>query len=73
MKRVIGWIGMTLSLSGVAIQSLHPQWIKYTFLIFLCSASMWFVNGLVTRNRPLACTQFVLIVLNIIAVIRWFT
>jgi hypothetical protein len=72
-KGVVGWTASVLSLSGVAAQSLLPQsFIKYTFVVFLVSACMWLLDGVLTRNRPLAWTQVVLVVLNTIAVVRWF-
>ena len=71
-QNVVGWIGMSATLAGVAIQSLLPDFTRYSFLIFLAAALLWFINGVFTRNRPLMCTQVVLILLNAIAVYRWF-
>jgi uncharacterized membrane protein len=71
-QNVVGWIGMSATLAGVAIQSLLPELTRYSFLIFLAAALLWFFNGALTRNRPLMSTQVVLIVLNSVAVYRWF-
>jgi hypothetical protein len=71
-QNVVGWIGMSATLAGVAIQSLLPELTRYSFLIFLAAALLWFFNGALTRNRPLMYTQVVLIVLNSVAVYRWF-
>ena len=71
-QTVVGWIGMTASLTGVAIQSLFPELTRYSFLIFFAASMLWFVNGILTRNRPLASMQAVLMILNAIAVYRWF-
>lgn len=62
-----------LSLTGVTIQALLPTLVRYSFPIFVVSSSVWFINGVITRNWPLVCLQSVLLILNIIAVIHWFT
>jgi hypothetical protein len=69
----VGWIGTVLSLTGVTIQALLPTLVRYSFPIFVVSSSVWFINGVITRNWPLVCLQSVLLILNIIAVIHWFT
>jgi hypothetical protein len=64
---------MTLTLSGVAMQALLPATLRYSYIVFLAGSLVWVVNGLSTRNRALVLTHTVLIVLNSIAVIHWFT
>lgn len=71
-QALVGWIGMAASLAGVMIQALLPELTRYSFLIFFVAAILWFCNGLLTRNRPLASMQGALMVLNVIAIYRWF-
>lgn len=73
MQRAVGWLAMALSLSGVAIQSLLPELTRYSFIVFLIAACLWLADGLLRKNRPLVCTQVVLIILNTIGAIRWLT
>lgn len=69
---VVGWVAMAASLTGVAIQSLFPQFMRYSFVVFFLAAFLWFVDGLLTGNRPLTSMQMILMVLNAVAIVRWF-
>lgn len=62
---------MGLSLVGVAIQSLFPSYLRYSFVVFLVSSVLWMVDGLTHRNRPLVCLQLVLLLLNLISIYRY--
>jgi hypothetical protein len=63
---------MAVSLSGVCLQAFFPALVRWSYPLFIISAGTWLVNGIMTRNRPLAQMQAVLVILNIIAVYRWF-
>ena len=67
-----GWLGFALSVSGVAVQALIPAHLRWSFVIFAVANVLWFVNGVRTRNRPLAWKQAVLGALNCVSLIHWF-
>lgn len=70
--RPFGYVGMCLTFTGVGI-STFPSEVKWCFPVFVCSATMWLLNGILTRNKPQVITQCALIVINTIGIVRWFT
>lgn len=68
----IGYIALPLSLTGVVVQALNTPYTRYTFFLFLISASLWLANGIMTKNRPMALMQSALVALNVVAIWRWF-
>lgn len=68
----IGWAATAATLAGVAVQSLAPSWLVYSFAVFLVGNALWFANGAATRNRPLMAIQVVAAALNVVAMIRRF-
>lgn len=72
MKNLIGYVGMSLTFTGVLI-STSPAHVKWCFPFLLVAAIAWLINGWLSHNRPQVITQLALLTINIIAVYRWFT
>lgn len=71
MKDKLGWVGTSLTLTGVAMQALLPATvIPWTYPVFIVAASAWFINARMERNRPHMVLQSVLLVLNAVATYR---
>ena len=72
LKELLGWVGTSLTLTGVAMQALLPaSFIPWTYPVFFIAASAWLSNAWHERNRPHMALQSVLIVLNAIATWRY--
>lgn len=67
---LVGWLGTSLTLTGVSMQALLPELLRWSYPVFLIAASLWLTNALMTRNRPHVALQSVLFVLNTIATYR---
>lgn len=71
LKDAIGWAGTALTLTGVSMQAASPALIPWSYAVFLVSASVWFSNARIERNRPHMTVQTVLLALNAIAAWRY--
>lgn len=71
--QAFGWLGLSCTFSGLALQAAHTSADRYSFLIFLFGNAVWITNGCLTRNRPLVVNNIVAMTLNVVAAIRWFT
>lgn len=70
---VTGWVGLTLTLTGTAMQALSPTGLlRYSYVVFLVSSAIWATNGVTMHNRPLLLTNTVLFGLNSIALWHYF-
>lgn len=71
-RETVGWIGLVLTYIGVGIQAVFPSVLRYSFPAFLVAAITWALYAFINSDRPLFVKQLGLIVLDTIAVIRWF-
>ena len=71
MKNFFGYAGLVLTVTGVAVSTV-PSCVKWCFPVLFAAAVAWLVNGWLARNRPQVITQLVLLILNGVAVYRWF-
>ena len=67
----VGWLGTSLTLTGVAMQALLPMTLVWSYPVFMVAACLWLVNAAMERNRPHILLQSVLLALNAIATVRY--
>jgi hypothetical protein len=72
-KELVGWFGFAATYLGVGLQAFYPALTRYSFPVFIVAATVWATYALANRDRPLFFKNLGLVVINVIAVIRWFT
>jgi hypothetical protein len=67
----VGWLGMTLTLSGVVCMAWFPSFARYSLYVFCTSALVWLAHGVAIHDRPLVLTQLALFGINAVGIYRW--
>jgi hypothetical protein len=72
-KETVGWLGFAATFTGSAIQAFFPASARFAFPVFVAAAAIWAAYAHINRDRPLFFQSLGLVVIDIIAVIHWFT